>query len=168
MSQKYFFVEVFPTNERKHFLRGFILLMSLLFTAPAWYQKDFNEMRIIFAFWHFSLFAKMFKNVFSCFQNCQFYYSELSKVVLTAKAQDNWNVSILIVKYFLWSNKYYLDVCSEIRLDWHTISLSQVHLPLPIPPPPNTQSWWGSYSIGVVLTTYHSIHYWTGLLKKLK
>ena len=68
--------------------------------------------------------------------------------------QDNWNVSILIVKYFLWSNKYYLDVCSEIRLDWHTISLSQVHLPLPIPPPPNTQSWWGSYSIGVVLTTY--------------
>ena len=45
--------------------------------------------------------------------------------------QDNWNVSILIVKYFLWSNKYYLDVCSEIRLDWHTISLSQVHPPSP-------------------------------------
>ena len=74
--------------------------------------------------------------------------------------QDNWNVSILIVKYFLWSNKYYLDVCSEIMLDWHTISLSQVHLPLPIPPPPNTQSWWGSYSMGVVCTLYlSSIHY---------
>ena len=94
---KFFFVISKKVNIF-HRIEPIHIPVSPFFTAHAWYQKDFNEMRIIFAFWHFSLFAKMFKNVFSCFQNCQFYYSELSKVVLTAKIRI-----IETFQFWLWN-----------------------------------------------------------------